>query len=267
MSDPTDGPRDFHGQAYGVAAALRYSIFESRPDGFARRLAPKIRRFYEQTETGASNRDVLDLACGSGQLAAHFLEHGYRVVSLDRSLHMLRHAREACASYVDDGRALFLEGDASDFQVDRRFGLVTCTFNGLNHLASLADVTRCLKCVNEALAPGGCFVFDIDTPRGLRETVDTMLIHDTDEEIIVRKRLFDGERVILYASGCFAHNGAWHRYRETIRKIVIDPEELRRAMSDLGWSSVEYFDEDLTQPVADPNDGKVAYGVARKRAG
>ncbi|MGB5816583.1 MAG: class I SAM-dependent methyltransferase [Thermoanaerobaculia bacterium] len=261
------GPRDFRDQAYGVAAALRYSIFENRPDGFARRRAPKIRRFYEQTETGASNRDVLDLACGSGQLSAHFLKHGYRVVGLDRSPHMLRHAREACASYVDEGRALFVEGDASDFQFDRRFGLVACTFNGLNHLASLADVTRCLRCVDEALAPDGYFVFDIDTPGGLRETVDTMVIHDTDEEIIVRKRVFDGKRVILYASGCFAHNGVWHRYRETIWKIVIDPERLRDEMSDLGWSPVHYVDEDLVVPIADPNDGKVAYGVARKEAG
>ena len=265
MSDSTHGPRDFLDQAYGVAAALRYSIFESRPDGFARRLAPKIRRIYEKTETGASNRDVLDLACGSGHLAAHFLEHGYRVVGLDRSPHMLAHAREACASYLNGGKALFLEGDASDFQLDRRFGLVVCTFNGLNHLASLAEVTECLRCIDRALAPGGYFVFDINTPLGLRETVDTTLVHDSDEEIIVRKRLFDGERVILYASGCFAHGGVWHRYRETIHKIVIDPEWLRHAMLDLGWSPVHYLDEDLAQPIADSNAGKVAYGVARKK--
>jgi SAM-dependent methyltransferase len=265
MSDSTNGPRDFRGKAYGLAAALRYSIFESRPDGFARRLAPKIRKLYEQTETGASNREVLDLACGSGQLAAEFLEHGYPVVGLDRSPEMLRHAREACASYLDGGRALFVEGDASDFQLDRRFGLVVCTFNGLNHLASLAEVTHCLRCVDQALAPGGYFVFDIDTPLGLRETVDTMLVHDTDEEIIVRKRLFDGERVILYASGCFAHDGVWHRYRETIHKIVIEPEWLRHAMLDLGWSPVHYLDEDLAQPIAHSNAGKVAYGVARKK--
>ena len=265
MSDSIHGPRDFLDQAYGVAAALRYSIFESRPDGFARRLAPKIRRFYEKTATGASNRDVLDLACGSGQLAAHFLEHGYRVVGLDRSPHMLGHAREACARYLKDGKALFSEGDASDFQLERRFGLVVCTFNGLNHLTSLAEVTRCLKCVDRALAPGGYFVFDINTPLGLRETVDTTVVHDSDEEIIVRKRLFDGERVILYASGCFAHGGVWHRYRETIHKIVIDPEWLRRAMSDLGRSPVQYLDEDLALPVADPSDGSIAYGVASKQ--
>jgi SAM-dependent methyltransferase len=262
----TTGPRDLRDRAYGTAAALRYSIFENRPDGFARRLAPKIRRYYEQTEIGASNRDVLDLGCGTGQLAAHFLEHGYRVVGLDRSPHMLQHAREACESFVGGARGLFVEGDASNFQFDSTFGLVTCTFNGLNHLACLADVTRCLKCVDEELAPDGYFVFDIDTPKGLRETVDTIVVHDTDEEIIVRKRVFDGERVILNASGCFAHDGVWHRYRETIRKIVIDPEGLRQVMSDLGWSPVQYLDEDLVEPVADPIDGKVAYGVARKNA-
>jgi len=258
------GPDDFRDEAYGAAAALRYSIFESRADGFARRLAPKIRRFYEQTETGASNRDVLDLACGTGQLVAHFLEHGYRLVGLDRSPHMLRHAREACASYVDEDRALFVEGDASDFHLDRRFGLVACTFNVLNHLPSRADVTRCLSRVHEALVPGGYLVFDIDTPRGLRELVGTIDLHDTDEEIIVRKRVFDGERVILYASGCFAHDDIWHRYRETILKIVIEPEELRRSMLDLGWSSVSYVDESLAEPVAEPDERTVIYGVARK---
>jgi len=260
------GPRDFRDQAYGAAAALRYSIFESRPDGFARRRAPKIRKFYEQAGIDASNRDVLDLACGSGQLAVHFLEHGYRVVGLDRSPHMLGHARQVCASYVDEGQALLVKGDARDFQFDRRFGLVACTFNGLNHLASLADVRRCLRCVDGVLAPGGYFVFDIDTPGGLRQAVETTFVNDTDEEITVRKRVFDGERVILYASGCFFHDDVWHRYRETIWKIVIDPMELRTEMLDLGWSPVGYFDEDFVEPVADPNAGKVAYGIARQAA-
>lgn len=259
-----DGPHDFRDQAYGVTSALRYSIFESRPEGFARSLAPKIRHFYEQTDIGASNRDLLDLACGTGQLAAHFLEHGYRVVGLDRSPHMLWHAREACTRFVEEDQALFVEGDASDFDNDRRFGLVTCTFNGLNHLPSWNDVRRCLSCVHEAVSPGGYFVFDIDTPRGLRETVDKIDIDDSHEEIVVRKRILDGERVILYASGCFAHEDVWHRYRETIVKIVIDPEELRQAMSELGWSSVIYMDENLGEPVADPGEWAVLYGVARK---
>lgn len=257
------GPHDFRDEAYGVAAALRYSIFENRPDSFAHKLAPRIRRFYEQTKTGATNRDVLDLACGTGQLATHFLEHGYGVLGLDRSPHMLRHAQEACAPSVDAGRALFAEGDASDFHFDRKFGLVTCTFNALNHLPNRADVTHCLSCVHEALVPGGYLVFDIETPRGLREVVDVTDLHDTDDEIIVRKRLFDGEHVILYASGCFVHEGIWHRYRETILKIVIDPGELRRSMSQHGWSQVSYVDEDLTAGV-DPEERAVVYGVARK---
>jgi hypothetical protein len=78
--------------------------------------------------------------------------------------------------------------------------------------------------------------------------------------------VFDGEKVILYASGCFAHEGVWHRYRETIWKIVIDPEDLRDIMSDLGWSPAHYVDEELNAPIANPLSGKVAYGVARKRA-
>lgn len=256
--------QDFSNEAYGEISALRYNIFESRPSGFAMRAAPKILRFYQQTDIGQTNRLLLDVACGTGQLAAHFLDHGFQVVGLDSSIHMLRHARANNTQYIAQGRADFVEGDAGNFHFDQQFGLVVCTFNALNHLASFEEVKRSLASVHRVLAPGGYFLFDINTRRGLKETVESNELFDTDEEIIVRKRLFDGERVILYASGCFLYQGEWHRYRETIFKIIIDTEELKETLLDQGWSSVLFTSVDYMSPVDDPEAGNTAYVVACK---
>jgi tRNA/tmRNA/rRNA uracil-C5-methylase (TrmA/RlmC/RlmD family) len=61
--------------------------------GFAVSVAPRIRRFYETTEVGRSTRTLLDVCCGTGQLARHFLDHGYEVTGLDLSDAMLDYAR------------------------------------------------------------------------------------------------------------------------------------------------------------------------------
>lgn len=256
--------QDFSNEAYGEISALRYNIFESRPSGFAMRAAPKILRFYQQTDIGQTNRLLLDVACGTGQLAAHFLDHGFQVVGLDSSIHMLRHARANNTQYIAQGRADFVEGDAGNFHFDQQFGLVVCTFNALNHLASFEEVKRSLASVHRVLAPGGYFLFDINTRRGLKETVESNELFDTDEEITLRKRLYDGERIILYASGCFLHDDIWHRYRETIFKILIDTEELKQLFSDQGWGSYLFTDDNYLDPIEDPEKDFVAYMVAQK---
>ncbi len=256
--------QDFSKEAYGEISALRYNIFESLSSGFAMRAAPKILRFYQQTGISQTNRRLLDVACGTGQLAAFFLDQGYQVVGLDSSAHMLRHARDNNAQYITSGQVEFVEGDVSNFHFDQKFGLVVCTFNALNHLANFEEVKRCLECVYRVLAPGGYFLFDFNTRRGLKRTVESNELIDTDEEIIIRKRLYDGERVIHYASGCFLYQGKWHRYRETIFKIIIDTEELKQLLLDQVWSSSTFTSDDYLDPVDDPEAGNMAYMVACK---
>jgi SAM-dependent methyltransferase len=257
--------QDFSSEAYGESAALRYNIFESRASGFAMRIAPKISAFYQQNTSGKTNRTLLDVACGTGQLSTYFLDLGFDVVGLDRSLHMLKYARVNNEVHVASGRAQFIESDANQFQLEQKFGLAVCTFNGLNHLKSIKQVKSSIASVHRALVPGGYFIFDINTLLGLKNVVETIGIEDTDEEIIVRKRIFDGERIILNASGCFLHKGKWIRYRETIFKIIIDTKELKQYMLDNGWAFVAYTAEDFITPVENPEMEQVAYVVARKK--
>lgn len=255
---------DFSNEAYGENAALRYNIFESLPSGFAMKIAPKIKAFYQQKSAEKANQTLLDVACGTGQLSAYFLNEGFDVVGLDHSLHMLKYARANNERYVTSGQARFLESDASHFQLESKFGLAVCTFNGMNHLNSMEKVESCLDCVYNALVPGGYFIFDINTRIGLKNVVGNIGIEDTDEEIIVRKRIFDGNRIILNASGCFLYQGEWLRYRETIFKIIIDTKKLKEYMSNSGWASVNYTTDDLTQTVKNPEMEKVLYVVAQR---
>ena len=101
-------------QAYSRSFARVYNL---RWSDFSRHVAPRIQEFYESTPLGQDNRHLLDVCCGTGQLAVHFLERGYKVTGLDLSDEMLHYARQNAASYVERGRARFVQGDAADFEL------------------------------------------------------------------------------------------------------------------------------------------------------
>ena len=259
-----DASTDLSDDAYGEITALRYSIVEGRPSGFAIQAAPWIWDYFDQSDIPQDHQRVLDVGCGTGELATYLLGRGVEVTGLDRSPHMLKHAAEKNGEYVRSGRAMFIEADASDFRLSQDFGMVVSTFNTLNHLADFEAVERCLASVSKALVTGGSFLFDVNTRRGLDNTVGTNVVIDTEEEIIFRKRIRFENRVILYATGCFRHDGSWHRYRETIAKIYISTTELSRALLKTGFESVVFTAEDFKTEVDDPEAGEIARVVARK---
>ena len=120
-------------------------VYNTRWAHFANTVAQRIRNFYEQKRTGETPTSVLDICCGTGQLALHFLEHGYMVVGLDISPAMLQYARENCQTYIDKGQGQFVTGDAADFDLDMSFGLAVSTYDALNHLPDKLALTGCFR--------------------------------------------------------------------------------------------------------------------------
>ncbi len=101
---------------------------------------------------------ILDLCCGTGQLAGRLAERGYAVTGFDGSADMLRHARQNAPT------ATFVQGDARAFAFDAPFHAILCTSASLNHMAALKDLRGVFTSANAALVPGGLFVFDVNHP-------------------------------------------------------------------------------------------------------
>jgi ubiquinone/menaquinone biosynthesis C-methylase UbiE len=117
------------GQAYGPEFA---QIYDRNYSEFAVATAPIVHRFFEQHAPPARPRTLLDLACGSGQLAQHFLDVGYTVTGIDLSESMLEHARHRNEQHVQAGTARFLRANAADFTIPETVSLVVSTYDALN---------------------------------------------------------------------------------------------------------------------------------------
>jgi SAM-dependent methyltransferase len=235
-------------QGYGAAFARVYNLLWA---GFAREVAPRILDFYARTPIALTEQTLLDLCCGTGQLSLHFLEHGYHVVGLDLSDAMLEHARENTSMFVQTGQARFVQGDAADFTLDKRFGLVVSTFDALNHLPSLHALRRCFACVHTVTLPGGVFVFDLNTRVGLKRW-NNLGVQETDDALLVNRGIYDGgDKAYIHINGFVRDDdGRYTRFEETVFNTVFDLAAVRDALLETGWHDA-YFARasDLATPL------------------
>lgn len=250
-------------QGYGAAFARVYNQMWA---GFARDVAPRILDFYAETPLAATNQHLLDLCCGTGQLALYFLEHGYNVVGLDLSDAMLNYARESAAMFVQAGQARFVQGDAAAFSLDDRFGLVVSTFDALNHLPDFEALKRCFACVHAVTLVGGCFVFDLNTRTGLRRW-NNLSVQETDDVLIVNRGIYDGgDKAYAHINGFVREDdGHYSRFEQTAYNTAFEMEAVRTALLDAGWHRVHFaLAAALAAPIDEPErEGRVFVVAAR----
>lgn len=252
-------------QAYGPTFARVYNTWWA---DFAGNVAPRILAFYETAPIHQTNRSVLDVCCGTGQLALYFLERGYRVTGIDLSEHMLCYARENVGHYLETGQAEFIQGDAADFSLGGQFGLVVSTFDAINHLEDGQALEKCFRCVFAVLASDGLFIFDLNTRAGLMRW-NNISVNDGEEAMIVTRGIYDGQsdRAFTRITGFIrvSDNNLYERFEETAFNTVFDMQMVRNALLDIGWRDVHFAGaQDLATLVDEPERKTRIFIVARK---
>lgn len=102
-------------------------------------------------------RSVLDLGTGTGAILKGLEEVVAERVGLDNSVSMLEVARREVPE------AEFIEADMSDFQLDRKFDVILCLFDSINHLQDLELWRNLFRRTEQHLEDNGVFIFDIAT--------------------------------------------------------------------------------------------------------
>jgi SAM-dependent methyltransferase len=242
-------------------------VYNQRWANFAQQTAPRLRAYYETTPLGQYNRTLLDVCCGTGQLAMHFLDNEYRVTGLDLSTDMLEHARANAAPYVVAGMARFVQRNAANFEVEGSFGLAVSTFDALNHLPDLDSLRGCFASVYRALLEGGSFVFDLNTRAGLSRW-GSIMIDDSPEMMIVNRGLVDyaANRAYMHISGFIrVSENLYERFEETAYNTIFDLNDVREALLTSGFRSVRFCRlQDLNTPVTEPENESRIYVVVDK---
>lgn len=211
-------------------------VYNRHWGGFATRVVPALETLVlSEMEHGGR---VLDVCCGTGQLAAALCRRGFDVIGIDGSEAMIAWAR------VNAPEARFLVVDARRFSLERPVTLAVSTYDSLNHVLSPADLVRVFGCVHRALDDDGLFVFDLNTEEGyLTRWRGSFGIVGENEVIVVRSR-FDQERSVgeMELTVMTRDGDSWQRSDSSLVQRCHTQDRVIDALSEAGFGEVEVVD-------------------------
>lgn len=213
------------------------SIYNHRWGAFAGKALPVLETLLlAELRPGAR---ILDLCCGTGQLAGLLGERGFMVVGVDGSEEMLRHAREN-APMAD-----FVRADARDFALPIPCDAAISIYDSLNHLMSIEELTAAFGNVYAALQPGGVFVFDLNMEEAFRANWADLrslgIVEDT--QACIARSSYDADNGIgHYFLTIFRLIDGWQRDDIEITEKCYSADEIRAALESVGFDDVQAFD-------------------------
>ena len=203
---------------------------------------------------------VLDLCCGTGQLAARLTEDGYAVTGVDGSESMIEVARGNAPD------AQFLVRDAREALPLRGFQAAFSTFDSLNHLMTLEDLTRVFANVREVLAEGGYFAFDLNMPEAFETRwKGTYAYVENDHVCVVRSSKDVAQRIGNMELTIFElGDSGWNRADLTITERWYAQDDVLDGLRVAGFSDTRSFSAD--EPIAEgcPTSQGRMFFVARR---
>lgn len=183
---------------------------------------------------------ILDLCCGTGQLASELEDRGYRVTGIDGSDAMLRFARENAPDVP------FFRADARSFAVSEPVDACVSMFDSLNHILELSELNAVFSHVHSALNPNGVFVFDLNTEEefqiGLRESAFDIV--EEDHACIVKSKYDPRDNLKRYDVAMFrlTDDDAWTRSDVTLLQRYYSLDDIRAALTLASFSDIQIYD-------------------------
>ncbi len=188
-------------------------------------------------------RDILDVCCGTGLMAAELAGLGYRVVGTDASVEMLERARELLGPDAELW-AMALP----DLPVGTTFDAVISTFDGLNYV-SPDDFALSVGRLAEVVRPGGWLCFDLHTDAMMQFTMDNPEVDgEADGHSYQISTQVSRENRECVTEIVVTRNSDEESFTERHRQYFHSDVAVRSALVTAGFSGIAVFDEYTSVP-------------------
>lgn len=190
---------------------------------------------------GLSPRTAVDLACGTGSVSVLLADRGLSVIGVDMSQEMLSVASGKLADR--ENAPLFVCQDLTQLRLPKGVDLAVCALDSLDYITDPKNCKQAIFRIYKALNPGGCFIFDVNTPEKLRAMDGQIFLDEDDDVYCLWRGEFDEQtNICTYGMDIFQRRGQlWERSGEVHQEYAYSREQLTEFMREAGFTSIEVF--------------------------
>ena len=194
-------------------------------------------------------RTAVDLACGTGSVSLLLAKKGLQVTGVDMSEEMLCVAAQKAQEL--ENPPYFACQWLQELKLPRGVDLAVCALDSLDYITNPDDCAMAIRRVYKALNPGGCFIFDVNTPQKLQAMDGQVFLDEDDDVYCVWRGEFDEQtNICSYGMDLFQRNGnTWQRSFEEHREYAYSAQQLTGYLKDAGFTSIcVYADRKMEAP-------------------
>lgn len=186
--------------------------------------------------------DVLELACGSGEITIALAHAGYTMHASDQSVDMIRVAKAKQDSHLVEWSVQDMRSPMENITYDG----ILCLCDSFNYLLKDDEVRAFFQNVYDHLRDGGCFLMDMHAMDRLIEFRDEY--HETGH---IAKEDVDVQWTIVSEEDRIYQNFAFYHPDGTMcleqhQQRVYDPLVIKKYLEEIGFTLTIYTD--FTKP-------------------
>lgn len=110
--------------------------------------------FYDKHFKANQIKSILEIGCGTGNLAKRIIASKYDYLGLDLFQEMLDIAKQ------NEPKAALFQADIRDFSLEQKFDCAIITGRSISYLIDNQGVADAFKCINDVLNKNGILMFD-----------------------------------------------------------------------------------------------------------
>lgn len=194
--------------------------------------------------------NILDTACGTGNITIPMALKGYNLWGVDISEEMLTIAENKARDKKLNIK--FVNQNMTELALNKSFDSVLCMCDGVNYIIEEDALFKYFKIVNNMINAGGIFIFDISSRFKLTNILgDNTLFQEKDDFYYVWENSYDEEEELLemHLNFFIPEQGLYKRMEEYHLQRAYSEEHLVKLLTEAGFHNIRTFgDMKLEKP-------------------
>ncbi|TFB24869.1 class I SAM-dependent methyltransferase [Filobacillus milosensis] len=211
---------------------------------------------------------VLEVGCGTGELALKLSNKGYDVTAFDVSCEMIEVAQQKAK--VQNSNCQFFQGEASSFDINQSFDLVVSYCDVLNYIVEPSALNKTFKNIFKHLNDDGIFIFDVHSIAYVDWLIEREIFSEIREEIthiwLCEPGMNEGEIQHDLTFFVQRENQLYERYDEQHVQRTYPVQYYKQVLNDIGFEKVDiYYDFHVEENEKAEEDADRIFFVCSKK--
>lgn len=189
-------------------------------------------------------QNILELACGTGNLTIPLTKKNYDIAGIDISDQMLNVAREKAEK--EGVELVLLQQDIGELDFDvTNLDCILCACDGFNYITYDDDLENVFAKSHELLKDGGLFIFDISSHYKLSTILGNNMHGENRDDIsYLWQNYFDDEQNLIEMELAFFvkdANGKFDKFEEVHQQRAYTEDEIIESLQISGFTDIKVY--------------------------